>query len=308
MDSQKADGCDLWRETSSLCLSFLPAVASRPRINHREMAPEEKILQLSDRDKQFQQYFTALAPNYHHLTSNTTYLIAQKALELAPIPTDPSALIHDNACGPGTATLAILEHCKTNGTPIPNILATDYTPAMIDATPRHPNLQTSIQDSQALPYPSNHFSYTIINISLANFTSPSHALREAFRTAKSNSPTVVTHWKLFAPSVLLHRAQEIFHGEPQPQPPVAGRDLMQKGVIAGMMVEAGWARERVETHVVELRSGKTEGMVEFLTGPYLPVVRNLAEGEREAWRRAVERAVREAGEVRCEGWVVIGRK
>lgn len=279
------------------------------------MASKDEPVPLPDRDLQFQQYFTALAPNYHHLTSNTTYLIAQKALALAPIPKDPSALINDNACGPGTATLAIIAQCKASATPIPNIIATDYTPTMINTLQEHliksdyqQNVQASVQDSQALPYPSNHFDYTICNISLANFNNTSLALHELFRTSKPSAATVITHWKLFALGDLLHRALEIFKDAPQPSPPVAGKELMKEGVIAGMMVEAGWEREQVETFAVEVKSEDLEGAVEFLTGPFLPVVKGMEEGEKARWREACWEALREAGSVRCEGWVVVGTK
>lgn len=275
------------------------------------MASKKKPLPLSDRDIQFQHYFTALAPNYHHLTSNTTYLIAQRALELAPIPTDPSALIHDNACGPGIATLAILEQCKASGQPIPNILATDYTPAMIDALSENipsEHVQSSVQDSQALPYVNEHFDYTICNISLANFDSPSLALKELRRTSKPGATTVITHWKVFGLGELLHRALEIFKGVAQPAPPVAGKELMEEGVIAEMMIQAGWEREKVQTYAVEVQSEQVVGAVEFLTGPFLPVVKGMAEGDIERWRESCWGAVREVGRVKCEAWVVVGRK
>ncbi|KAK4508200.1 hypothetical protein PRZ48_001938 [Zasmidium cellare] len=275
------------------------------------MPTHKEPLPLTDRDIIFQKYFIALAPNYHHLTSNTTYLVAQKALTLAPPPTDPTALIHDNASGPGTASLALIEHYKSRNAPVPKIIATDYTPAMISALPSHPQISASVADSQSLPFPDNHFAYSITNISLANFNDPKLALREINRTLKPGGIAVVTHWKDFGLGTLLHKALEKYHGAKQPDPPVAGKemDLGTEGVIQGMMVEAGWDGPRVETRVVEVRSQEVEGAVEFLTGPFLPVVGKFqTEEEKGKWRDSVEGVLEEVGEVRCEGWVVVGRK
>lgn len=265
---------------------------------------------LTDRDIQFQQYFTGLAPNYHYLTSNTTLLVAQKALELAAPPSEPDALIHDNACGPGTASLALISFYKDKGMPIPNIIATDYTPIMIANVSHHENVTASVADSQALPFPDDHFDYTICNISLANFSQPDLALKEIYRTLKPDGTAVITHWKHFALSDLLRKSQERYHGKPQPEPPVAGgQDLMQEGVIADMLVEAGWEKERVVTHAVEVESKEVQGATEFLTGPYLPFARGLqSEEDKERWRNAVREVLEEEGSVKCEGWVVAGRK
>ncbi|KAF2172138.1 hypothetical protein M409DRAFT_17378 [Zasmidium cellare ATCC 36951] len=276
------------------------------------MAIQNEPLPLTDRDIQFQKYFTALAPNYHHLTSNTTYFIAQKALSLAPPPTDSTALIHDNASGPGTASLALISHYESTDTPIPHITATDYTPAMISALPSLANVHATVADSQSLPHPNNHFAYSITNISLGNFNSAALALREIYRTLQSNGTAVVTHWKTFALGTILHKCLERFHGEPQPEPPVAGKALMEtEGGIKEMLVEAGWERGRVETFEVEVVSQEVEGAVEFLTGPFLGVVRGILEGGeegRERWRAIVRAVVEGEGQIRCEGWVVVGRK
>jgi len=58
----------------------------------------------------FKGYFNKLSTGYSRQTGNSTYqLIEQVLQELRPAVTS-SSVVHDNACGPGTATMAVIAH------------------------------------------------------------------------------------------------------------------------------------------------------------------------------------------------------
>ncbi|KIW20661.1 hypothetical protein PV08_01238 [Exophiala spinifera] len=107
-----------------------------------------------------QRYFTEIGPKYAHLTGNTTRDLLKKLLNIRQDLSGSitsNSVIHDNACGPGTATEALISWCYEKGgggggdgdgngsdtttdknvTPVPkSIVATDYVPAMIEAGER----------------------------------------------------------------------------------------------------------------------------------------------------------------------------
>lgn len=148
-----------------------------------------KIHALTGRDIKFQAYFTALAPRFRHLTSNTTKLMALVALAIAKISSSPRVTVHDNACGPGTETVAIIEYFEVSSFAVPHICATAYTLAMIKAMSQVKGIsgneaiwaetEASKEDSQALTFEANNkLDFSICSVSIANLDQPHLALQE----------------------------------------------------------------------------------------------------------------------------------
>ncbi|KAF7185221.1 Arginine-hydroxylase NDUFAF5, mitochondrial [Pseudocercospora fuligena] len=278
--------------------------------------PETFKIQLTERDEKFQKYFTALAPSYAHLTSNTTRLVASAALDLISLPTDADAIIHDNACGPGTATKALITKYQTQNSPIPKIIATDYTPAMISAfESNNAKVTARIADSQSLPFSDETFALSICNISVANFNSAELALEEIHRTLKPDGIAVVTNWKVFGLADAIAEARTKMFGVQGSSPEVAGEEFMKEGFIAEKMVEAGFEEGKVRTESVRVVASEKEdlkGAVQFLTGGFVPIVANLDGSEKGRWKECVEEVLEERkqrdGGIVCEAWVVIAKK
>lgn len=277
-------------------------------------------MELTARDERFRTYFTALAADYAHLTSNTTRMMAAAALDFIDLPTGTGILIHDNASGPGTATSAILERYKAANLAAPSIVATDYTPAMIDAlnTARNSNeavswesVQAQVQDSQALDFSSDTFDLSFCNVSIANFGKPLLALQEMYRTLKPGGTAVVTNWKLFGTANLIAAARtRLRGGEAAKAPAIAGPEFMQERHIAETMQQAGWSGSAITTHAVKFVASDDddlEGALRFLTDGYRQSATDKATWEKVA-KETIEDVKSREGGIVCEGWVVVAVK
>ncbi|CAJ2500238.1 Uu.00g030910.m01.CDS01 [Anthostomella pinea] len=76
--------------------------------------------------------------------------VAKTTVTLAPTVTSES-VIHDNACGPGVVTSAILSQFKGSGQSAPKIIATDIAPAMVELAAKNgPTVDARVMDAKKL--------------------------------------------------------------------------------------------------------------------------------------------------------------
>ncbi|KIW35192.1 uncharacterized protein PV07_01905 [Cladophialophora immunda] len=283
---------------------------------------------LTDRDRKFQLYFTLLAPQYAHLTSNTTYDLLLQAFNgplkqrlSGVLSSSDSVTVHDNASGPGTATSALLDFCHSADLPTPTVYATDYTEAMIDALQRlipargWTKVAARVADSQSLDFGEATFDLGIVNFSIANFNDAALAMRELHRTIKPGGTAIVANWETFGFATVLNTAMNKVRPGAGPLP-AAGQEFMQEDVLVQTLVGAGFERDKVAVHLTAIVVGDAErlaGMTDFMTGPYLgPVAATLSEDEKKEWPAAVAKSIEEAkaadGGVVCKAWVLAASK
>ncbi|KAK5192979.1 hypothetical protein LTR92_007273 [Exophiala xenobiotica] len=227
-------------------------------------------------------YFTEIAPTYAQVTGNTTLdLFGQVLTHRDGLSITSESIVHDNAAGPGTATEALIAWCHEHDVSPPRkIVVTDYVPAMIEACearlikskPKHhgdadadadallgqskSDVALSVTDSSNLKdlADDDTFTHSICNFSIFNLTDPVQCLREMHRTLQAGGTVVVTCWKRFAVEEVLAAAQRIVKGEEWANAhriPAAGPQFAQEGYTAGLVREAGFAADTVETFALE---------------------------------------------------------
>lgn len=263
------------------------------------------------------EYFQKLSKDYAQQTGNTTRSLFTKAMDDLNLPIDSSSIVHDNACGPGTATIAILERM---GSRPPTIKATDWVPAMVDvlsqaaSAERWVTVETSVMDAHNLRFADGTFTHSITNFSVFAFRDGLKCLREIYRTLKLAGVAVVTTWKRFGVSKVVHQAQRAVRPDLPPMK-VPGAEFQAKGFLLNLMVEAGFDKDKVEASEksIVVKGDDLEGLIQFMAGPLTaPARAGWTDDEISKWdgviAEAVEAENEEFGGVRMEAWVVSARK
>lgn len=233
-----------------------------------------------------------------------------------------SAIIHDNACGPGTVTQLLL---NANPSSKLNVHATDIDQVFLDvfqedASKNNWSVEIANQKSEALLFADNYFDFSICNIGIF-FTSSAglDGAREIHRTLKPGGTAVVNCWQHITwlmPIFAAHAATR--PGVMLPRPTVNWNDGQQ---IQKIMLEAGFAKDkmRVEQSEAWAKTSDLRAWAEK-SWAFLGGMGGWHEGDEEHWDKAVDVLVKgceEAegtkkvgGEVwmRASQWVVIATK
>ncbi|KAL2068628.1 hypothetical protein VTL71DRAFT_14965 [Oculimacula yallundae] len=266
-------------------------------------------------------HFNNLSKIYPLQTGNSTLnLFASICSHVAPITS--SSIIHDNACGPGSATSVILANLEPEEE-FPTIIGTDMVPGMIDAfnssitTPKSSSankISALVMRSEELSFPDSHFTHSITNFSIFNFASPVVCVKEIYRTLKPSGQAFITTWKDFAIGNVIHETQRRIRPD-LPVMPFSGAEYHDVDAVKDVMVEAGFEREGLEvlSPEVVVKGEDLEGLIGFACGPFTEKAREgWTSEEKGRWREVVleilEERKKESGGLRFEGWAILGRK
>ena len=263
-------------------------------------------------------WFNAMSTSYAHSTGNTTSTLLTLALSsyLPSTFLTPSTILHDNACGPGTATIAAVTH---SGAEPARVEATDTSPGMIAAA-QHTikaagweRVTATVMDSQALEFGDATFTASITNFSTTNMSDPSLMFSEVARTLQSGGTGLWLGWKRFTVAEMVHEAQRAVKGDGVELMKVPKAEWMGEGVIAKGVRKAGLrgVEQREVSFVV--KGEEMEGLRGFMLGGFTKEARSgWTEEELGAWEGKVDEAlgreVERFGGVRMEAWVVWGTK
>jgi ubiquinone/menaquinone biosynthesis C-methylase UbiE len=262
-------------------------------------------------------YFNKLSQMYPRQTGNSTLNLFIKTTDhLAPISTN--SIIHDNACGPGTASSVILK--ITNPDEHPKIIATDMVPGMIDAfntaivgTSSKPELLTGIvMNSQKLEFPDAHFTHSITNFSIFNFAEPLTCVKEIYRTLKPSGQAVITTWRRFGIGEVVHETQRRIRPD-LPLMKYSGSELFDGDVVKDLMIEAGFENAEVLSTMVVVDGDDLEGLTEFASGSFTDSARKgWSDDEKDRWKEVLQEVLndekREFKGIKFEAWAVLGFK
>lgn len=279
-------------------------------------------------DKQLQQYFTTLAPNYSSATGNTTRTLLDDILGDVKLGITGNALIHDNGCGHGTATAAVLDFCASRAISPPKITATDCNEAMIEALKKRQTekgaawstVEAKVMSSTRQVYHRDDtFHFSFCNISVQSFAEPIKALYEIHRTLRPAGIAVITTWKRFGVGEVARNAQrKVKGGESDSEVKPPGAEMMKEGILANLMYITGWELGKIKTMQKDVLV--KEGTTEFsnmknalLTGSEFEWMRaGWTDEENQKWPQALEEALKEEvaehGGLLMEAWVCLGRK
>ncbi|KAH8826793.1 S-adenosyl-L-methionine-dependent methyltransferase [Flagelloscypha sp. PMI_526] len=262
-------------------------------------------------------YFTNLAQLYPRQTSNTTRsLFAQILNELDPI--NGESVIHDNASGPAIATSELVPLAQSASA---KIVATDFVPAMVDATNGviqdngwQDTVEAHVMNSLDLKFPDSHFTHSITNFSVFNFVDTLKGMQEIHRTLKPGGQAVVTTWKRWYPGEAIHAIQKRIRPD-LPLMQLSGPEWYSDSAVHGILEKAGFKEIRViEKSVVVQGEEGLQGLTEFLTGKFTEAAKvGWTEDEKARWETTLnevieeEKTIREGG-VQLEMWALICRK
>jgi ubiquinone/menaquinone biosynthesis C-methylase UbiE len=214
-------------------------------------------------------HFDKMSSSYEQLIGLATGDIARHAVSLIPPPTSNS-VIHDNACGTGLATEALLAITSTSTPPAhPTIQATDLTPSMVSAIQRKAssngwqNFTAQVMDAQALAFPDNTFDLSIMNFGIFFLPDPQKGADHIYRTLKPGGLAVVTSWKERRIFDTLQEAQKIIRPDLELWTSQWAKAWESEDTLRSALVKAGFGDENVRFEIK-----RTEAIVEpFLERP-----------------------------------------
>lgn len=267
----------------------------------------------------------AKVSTYESTGGTVTAQFAAHNLNLIP-PISPGSLIHDNMCGSGTVTRAILSSNTSLASNV-KFYATDVDQTFLDTLQSDADknswpVEVSNQRCENLSFPDDHFTHSITNIGIF-FTSSAglDGAKEIYRTLRPGGISVVNCWESVTwllPLKLVHDA--LRPGKPYPAPPLGWSDGVQ---IQNIMAEVGFAKEKTRVDKSEtwtkIKEDEFRAWAEK-TWAYLGGIGVWQASDEEKWDEAVDLLVdllkkqpgtKEVdGEVwmRASQWVVVARK
>lgn len=243
-------------------------------------------------------------------------MIAQ-ALREIPDAVASSSIVHDNASGPGTASMAVIQHL---GSEPARLEATDLEPGMIDVFQAHiariglKNAGANVMDSHKLEFHDGTFSTSICNISVSNFRDTSKCLQEIHRTLQPGGLAIISAWKRFAVADIIHEAQKAVVSDAQLMK-IPKAEFMLDGYLRNMVIEAGFSEDMIKEQVVGIivQGDDIDGLKEFMSGRFTAEARKeWTEEQQSKWPRAIDQAIEEEKNrhhgIKMEAWFVTARK
>ena len=239
-------------------------------------------------------------PNGYKRTGGlVTSQIARECVALTP-PVTSTSVIHDNACGNGQVTSAILTNTSLTESPAPGlkILATDLSPTFLSALRREAEarswpVETALLRSENLVgIPDANFSHSFNNFGIFMTANGGlDAARETYRTLAPGGVAVLTCWRTISwlrPITAVHQATR--PGVSFPRPKFSWNDGTH---LCDILREAGFDAERTKITTVEaVAETTTEALRDWAETAWAILggqpCGGWREGDEEKWDGAVE--------------------
>ena len=258
----------------------------------------------------------ALAPTpqlYDDLVGDSMQKLAATTwAHLSPIPT--GSTIHDNGCGTGAATAALLPTLP-DGTHV-SIKATDVNDAALDiyranAVQNKWPAEAQRMDASALSFPDATFSHSIGNALL--FVLPDDgipAVKEMYRTLRPGGIAALNSWAYVPNMEPVQAAARATRPPGTPVPRQGMRKWEDAEFLKGVLVKGGFEEEKVEVRREEVFVSATVGVERFANMLWSFVGGTGEEGwavsDEGNWERAIGVVVEELG--KTEGFAVVEGK
>jgi len=190
---------------------------------------------------------------------NMSIEIAERLLPMLP-PITSDSHIHDNGCGTGAVTLAVMKSFETDPPAGLKISANDTYPDFVDAynamakSKKWP-AEATIMDSTELTFPDGIFSHSIANFVFMSFTKDNKdqkAIHHIRRTLRPDGVTAATIWEKQPHAVALMEATKAVRGKDAPELLMFENEWYGGREIAEAMVNAGYKEDEVKS--VEIRA------------------------------------------------------
>jgi len=168
--------------------------------------------------------------------------IARQLLEDLPS-LNESSVIHDNGCGYGAVTMAIMESDPPTGT---KVNATDVNPmflaqlrAKLTENPSWP-VKVETMDACKLTFADNTYDLSLTNFVFAGLPDDTGAASHIMRTLKPGGTGVIAVWAEMPWHVALENAHHKTRGAEEPMAPFLSKSWYKKERIEQVTEEASW--------------------------------------------------------------------
>lgn len=236
------------------------------------------------------------------LQGNVSDTIARDLLKELP-PLSPSSIIHDNGCGYGAVTQAIMHSNPPIGT---RINATDANPMFIAqlqaAVSANPDWAVKIDTMDAcnLTFPDAAFDLSFTTFVFAGLTDDLAAARHILRTLKPGGTGVIAVWQDMPWYVALENAHHVTRGAHEPMAPFLSKRWYKKEKLSQVLTEAGWNNVQYVEKAAWLELGTDLKRWARIAWTFLATpVGGWQQRDEERWDEAVEGIV---GELETSEW------
>ena len=176
------------------------------------------------------------------LQGDVSDAIARQLLDDLP-PLTASSVVHDNGCGYGAVTMAMMESDSPTGL---KIHATDVNPmflaqiqAKLTENPSWP-VKVDTMDACSLTFAENTSDLSITNFVFAGLPDDVGAAVQILRILKPGGTGVIAVWKEMPWHVALENAHHKTRGAEEPLPPFLSKSWYKKDRIEQVTKDAGW--------------------------------------------------------------------
>ncbi|KAI1133309.1 S-adenosyl-L-methionine-dependent methyltransferase [Nemania abortiva] len=166
----------------------------------------------------------------------------------------PSSVVHDNGCGYGAVTRAIMASNPPEGI---QIHATDVTRLFMDKLEEkmkeNPSWPVTLEtmDACTLTFPDNTFSLSFSTFIFSGLKDDVSAAAHILRTLKPGGTGVIAVWNNMPWHTALENAHRKFRGEGEPMAPFLSTSWYKGGKVRDVTKEAGWNPNDIEFVVKE---------------------------------------------------------
>ncbi|KAK8112662.1 hypothetical protein PG984_013188 [Apiospora sp. TS-2023a] len=184
------------------------------------------------------------------LQGNVSDKIALSLLEdlgLSRMP--PSPVIHDNGCGYGAVTMAVMASNPPTGVQIHatdvNIMFLAELESTLAKNPTWP-VKVETMDACALKFPDNTFDLSVATFVFAGLSDDVAAASYVRRTLKPGGTGVVAVWKDIPFRTALEHAHYKIRGADEPMPPFLSIPWYRENEVVKDAKAAGWSPDEIE--------------------------------------------------------------
>jgi len=246
-------------------------------------------------------------------------LFAADAIESVP-PITSSSVVHDNACGPGIVTGAILSSPSfTSGFDIPKIYATDLSGAMIKKLKTKPwadNVDAQVMNSAELAFPDATFTHSFTNFALMTMPQDDaeKAAAQIYRTLQpGGTAEISTFRKMSYMDLFKKAADQVKPGTVVNEGGAIPAHWMKEETLRDVLVAGGFKSEQIEIKSISHDFPADAGMRGF---NQLLLTKQVTKGwenaEREVFVKVLERQIDEDIKVQKNyemiAWIAIAKK
>ena len=185
---------------------------------------------------------------FTQIAGDTTAQVAHKLLQFIP-PIPPGSIIHDNACGDGAVTAAIM---ATNVEQI-TIHATDKVPSLVDGVRKTSiasswPVETALMLSEALSFPPATFTHSFTNFAIMLIQEDAAVAQGIFSTLKTGGVAVLSIWDRPLAVQVVTAAHQFVRSPQDALPPAIRRGGFGAETLVGLLERAGFSADKLHMH------------------------------------------------------------